>query len=237
LIEGSEALQKRKSTVVYQEHWHKGVVGIVASRLIESYYKPTIVLTRSGEVASGSARSVAGFNLYEAIHACKEHLLGYGGHFAAAGMTLLPENVDAFINKFEQVVSQTILPESLIPALVIDAEVSFKDLTLPFYNIINQMEPYGPENMRPVFLARNVVDSGNSKIIKEQHIKFCLRQNNSSFKGIGFNMVNKFALLKEKRPIDIVFTIEEAEWDGQKLLQLKIHDFKPSDTVNNQYLN
>ncbi|HLL42585.1 MAG TPA: single-stranded-DNA-specific exonuclease RecJ, partial [Segetibacter sp.] len=156
LIEEDELMINRKSTVVYQEHWHKGVVGIVASRLIESYYRPTVVLTRSGEIAAGSARSVPGFNLYEAIHACKEHLLGYGGHFAAAGMTLLPENVGAFINKFEQVVSETILPDSLTPVLIIDAEVSFTDLTFSFYKIIHQMEPYGPENMRPVFMVKNV---------------------------------------------------------------------------------
>ncbi len=228
LIKENELMVNRKSTVVYQEHWHKGVVGIVASRLIESYYRPTIVLTKSGEVAAGSARSVAGFNLYEAIHTCKEHLLGYGGHFAAAGMTLLPENIAAFSNKFEQVVSETILPESLTPVLIIDAEVSFKELTMSFYNIIHQMEPYGPENMRPVFMVRNIADSGNSKLIKEQHIKFCLRQNNCSFKGIGFNMAEKFHLIESKKPLDIVFTLEENEWNGQKTLQLKVHDFRLS---------
>lgn len=237
LIEENEIMINRKSTVVYQEHWHKGVVGIVASRLIESYYRPTIVLTRSGQVAAGSARSVAGFNLYEAIHACKEHLLGYGGHFAAAGMTLLPENVEAFTHKFEQVVSQTILPDSLIPVLVIDAEIMFKELTLSFYNIIHQMEPYGPENMRPVFIVRNVMDSGHSKLIKEQHIKFCLRQNNCSFKGIGFNMAEKFHLIESKKPLDVVFTIEENEWNGQKTLQLKVHDFRLSENEGKTGLN
>lgn len=229
LIEEDELMINRKSTVVYQEHWHKGVVGIVASRLIESYYRPTVVLTRSGEIAAGSARSVPGFNLYEAIHACKEHLLGYGGHFAAAGMTLLPENVEAFIDKFEQVVSETILPDSLTPILIVDAEVSFKDLTLSFYKIIHQMEPYGPENMRPVFMVRNVMDSGNSKLIKEQHIKFCLKQNNCRFKGIGFNMAEKFHLIESKRPLDVLFTLEENEWNEQKILQLKVHDFRLSE--------
>ena len=221
-------MANRKSTVIYQEHWHKGVVGIVASRLIETYYRPTIVLTRSGEVASGSARSVPGFNLYEAIHACKEHLLGYGGHFAAAGMTLLPENVEAFTEKFEQVVSETIHQDSLIPEIIIDAEVSFSDLTISFYNIIHQMEPYGPENMRPVFVVRNVVDSGNSKVVKDQHIRFCLKQHNCSFKGIGFNMAEKFSLIESKKPIDVVFTLEENEWNGQKSLQLKVIDFRLS---------
>jgi len=237
LIEENAEMVNRKSTVVYQEHWHKGVVGIVASRLIETYYRPTIVLTRSGEVAAGSARSVPGFNLYEAIHACKEHLLGYGGHFAAAGMTLLPENVEAFTNKFEQVVSKTIHPDSLVPEIVIDAEVSFKELTMSFYNIIQQMEPYGPENLRPVFVARNVVDSGNSKLVKEQHIRFCLKQNNYSFKGIGFNMADKFALIESKKPLDVVFTLEENEWNGQKSLQLKVCDFRISEKVAEMSVN
>lgn len=226
LIEEDEQMVNRKSTVVYKEHWHKGVVGIVASRLIDTYYRPTIVLTKSGEVAAGSARSVPGFNLYEAIHACKEHLLGYGGHFAAAGMTLLPENIEAFTKKFEQVVSETIQPESLIPEIVIDAEVSFNELTLPFYNIIHQMEPFGPENLRPVFVVKHVFDSGNSKLIKDQHIKFCLKQNNCSFKGIGFNMADKFSLLECKQPLDVVFTLEDNEWNGQKSLQLKVVDFR-----------
>jgi single-stranded-DNA-specific exonuclease len=233
IIEGDEMMTNRKSTVVYQEHWHKGVVGIVASRLIESYYRPTVVLTRSGEVAAGSARSVAGFNLYEAIHACKEHLLGYGGHFAAAGMTLLPENVEAFINKFEEVVSETIAPEMLIPEITIDAEVSFADLTFPFYNIISQMEPYGPENMRPVFIAKNVLDTGYSRVIKEQHLKFSLKQNNCIYNGIGFNMANRFHLLESKKPIDVVFTIDQNEWNGEKFLQLKVCDFRLSETAAN----
>jgi single-stranded-DNA-specific exonuclease len=229
LIGEDAEMINRKSTVVYQEHWHKGVVGIVASRLIDTYYRPTIVLTRSGEVAAGSARSVPGFNLYEAIHACKDHLLGYGGHFAAAGMTLLPENVEAFTHKFEQVVRQTIHPDSLVPVINIDSEIFFKDLTLSFYRIIHQMEPYGPENLRPIFVARNVTDSGNSKLIKEQHIKFCLRQQNCSFKGIGFNMAEKFAMIETKKPLDIVFTLEENEWNGQIKLQLKVLDFKLSE--------
>lgn len=233
LIEENDLLANRSSTVVYQEHWHKGVVGIVASRLIETYYRPTIVLTKSGEVAAGSARSVAGFNLYEAIHACKEHLLGYGGHFAAAGMTLLPQNVEAFSQRFEEVVKETIHADSLIPELIIDAETSFNDLTHSFYNIVRQMEPYGPENMRPVFIVRNVRDSGNSTIVKEQHIKFCLRQNNYSFKGIGFNMADKFNLIESKKLLDIVFTLEENEWNGQKTLQLKVCDFKLSEDSSN----
>ena len=221
-----------KSTVLYQEHWHKGVVGIVASRLIDRYYRPTIVLTRSGEVAAGSARSVHGFNLYEAIHACREHLLGYGGHFAAAGMTLLPENVEAFSNKFEAIVNETIHPDSLVPELVIDTEVTFKDLTVSFFKIISQMEPYGPENLRPVFIIRNVTDSGQSKVLKDLHIRFCLKQGNNSFKGIGFNMADKFSILESKKPMDVVFTLDENEWNGQTFLQLKVCDVRLSEVAN-----
>lgn len=232
IIEADEMMVDRKSTVVYQEHWHKGVVGIVASRLIESYYRPTVVLTRSGEVAAGSARSVAGFNLYEAIHACKEHLLGYGGHFAAAGMTLLPESVKAFTDKFEKVVSETIAPELLIPEIVIDAEISLADISFSFFNIISQMEPYGPENMRPVFVVRNVTDTGYSRVIKEQHLKFSLKQNNCVYNGIGFNMANRFHLLELKKPVDIIFTIEQNEWNYEKFLQLKVFDFLPSAITN-----
>src|SRR5206468_8842065 len=164
LIKGDEFMINRKSTVVFKPHWHKGVVGIVASRLIEHYYRPTIVLTQSGEYASGSARSVPGFNLYEAIHACREHLLGYGGHFAAAGMTLEIKQVDAFRDKFEEVVSTTIPAELLMPEIVIDSEIKFRDITWPFYNIISQMEPFGPENLRPHFLVKNVFETGFSKI-------------------------------------------------------------------------
>ncbi|HTE11518.1 MAG TPA: single-stranded-DNA-specific exonuclease RecJ, partial [Chitinophagaceae bacterium] len=154
IIEQDIILVNRKSTVVFQPHWHKGVVGIVASRLIEKYYRPTVVLTKSGELVAGSARSVAGFNLYEAIYACREHLLGYGGHFAAAGMTLLPDQVAPFTQKFEEVISATIAAHLLIPEIIIDAEINFSDLNQALYNIITQMEPFGPENMRPVFIVR-----------------------------------------------------------------------------------
>jgi single-stranded-DNA-specific exonuclease len=229
IIEKDEISRQRKSTVVFQSHWHKGVVGIVASRLIEKYYRPTIVLTQSGELVAGSARSVTGFNLYEAIHACREHLLGYGGHFAAAGMTLLPDQVESFSLKFEEIVSSTIDPHLLIPEIIIDASVRFKDLTNSFYNILEQMEPFGPENMRPVFIARNVMDSGYSKIAKEAHIKFSLKQDNILFTGIGFNMADKFQLLKSK-PVDIIFSLDENEWNGEKNLQLKVIDLREAES-------
>ena len=230
VIDSDEILVNRKTTVVFQPHWHKGVVGIVASRIIEKYYRPTVVLTRSGDVLAGSARSVPGFNLYEAIYACREHLLGYGGHFAAAGMTLLPEQLDAFSTKFEEVVSSTIDPQLLIPEILIDAEIKFKDITPGFYNILCQMEPFGPENMRPVFLAKNVLDTGYSKIAKEAHLRFSLKQDNTVITGIGFNMADKYSLLQSKKPLDIVFTIDENEWNGQKNLQLKMMDLRISES-------
>jgi single-stranded-DNA-specific exonuclease len=205
------------------------VVGIVASRLIETYYRPTIVLTKSGDYASGSARSVPGFNLYEAIHACREYLLGYGGHFAAAGMTLDIEKVDAFREKFEQVVASTITDELLIPEIIIDAEISLKDITPSFFNIISQMEPYGPENMRPIFISRGVVDSGWSKIVKEQHIRFSVKQDNTTITGIGFGMAEKFSILADKKPVDIVYTLDTNEWNGVNSLQLRMIDFKPAE--------
>ena len=229
LIQENEQWAQNKSAVLYQPHWHKGVVGIVASRVIEHYYRPTIILTKSGEFAAGSARSVPGFNLYEAIHACKEHLLGYGGHFAAAGMTLETEKIDAFRKKFEEVVASTIHPNLLIPEIVIDAEISFRDITWPFYNILCQMEPFGPENLRPVFIVKNVTDTGYSKVVKEQHLRFSVRQNGVTFTGIGFNMAEKYNLMINKLPVDIVFKIDVNEWNGEKNLQLRVIDCRPTE--------
>ena len=226
IINTNIALQNKKTTVVFRDHWHKGVVGIVASRLIETYYRPTVVLTESSGIATGSARSVPGFNLYEAIHACRQYLLGYGGHFAAAGLSLLPENINAFTNKFEEVVSATIPEHLLIPEIIIDTEIAFNDLNQNFYNIICQMEPFGPENMRPVFVAKNVQDTGYSKIVKELHIRFVVKQDKFSITGIGFNMAEKFELLKKS--FDLVFTVDENEWNGTKSLQLKVIDIRSS---------
>ncbi|MDB5200289.1 MAG: recJ [Chitinophagaceae bacterium] len=233
IIDDDEILIKRKSTVVFRDHWHKGVVGIVASRLIEKYYRPTVVLTQSGEVVSGSARSVVGFNLYEAIHACREHLIGYGGHFAAAGLTMLPGSVEAFSNKFEETVESIIEPHLLIPEIIIDAEVSFKNLTKSFYNIVTQMEPFGPENMRPVFITKKVFDTSWSKIVKEQHVRFIVKQDNIIFTGIGFNMADKFYLLQMNKLVDIVYTLDENEWNGEKHLQLKVIDIRLSEQFDN----
>ena len=170
ISENGEWLE-RKSTVVYRSHWHKGVVGIVASRLIEHYYRPTIVLTQSGEYAAGSARSVPGFNLYEAVHACREHLIGYGGHFAAAGLTLEIDKIDAFRNKFEEIVAATIHPELLIPEIVIDSEINFSDIQWPFYNILQQMEPFGPGKPASCFCCKKSLEHGLFKNCKRRTYK------------------------------------------------------------------
>ncbi len=227
IIQQDEHLQTKKTTVLYQPHWHKGVVGIVASRLTEHYYRPTIVLTKSGEVAAGSARSVNGFNLYEAVHACREHLLGYGGHFAAAGLTLLPQNIDAFTNAFENIVANTITDEQLIPEIVVDATLSFSDIKQPFFNIIKQIEPFGPENMRPVFISRNVTDTGFSKIVKEQHLRLVVKQNNVTLTGICFRSAHLFPIIQQG-PFDMIYTIDENEWNGTTTLQLKVIDLRPA---------
>lgn len=229
IIDNNENWKTKKSTVVYSENWHKGVVGIVASRLIERYYRPTIVLTRNGDYAVGSARSIAGFNLYEAIHTCKDHLIGYGGHFAAAGMTMKTESIEAFSQKFEQVVSETIDPKLLVPELVIDTEIQLSDITSSFYNILKQMEPFGPGNMRPVFIIKGISDTRHCRLLKDQHIKFCLKKDKYMIDGIGFNMADKFHVLQHNKPIDVVFTIDQNSWNGNTTLQLRICDFKLSE--------
>jgi single-stranded-DNA-specific exonuclease len=228
IIDNDENLIKRKTTVLYKEHWHKGVVGIVASRLTEKYFRPTVVLTRSGDFATGSARSVPGFNLYEAIHACKEHLLSYGGHFAAAGLSLLPSEVEKFNAAFESHVTATIDETLLTPVISIDHEISFTDIKPDFYSILCQMEPFGPENMRPIFMTKGVKDTGRSKIVKANHIRFECVQKGVTITGIGFNMAEKFALIENGQPFDILFTLDENEYNQTTTLQLKVVDIKPS---------
>lgn len=227
LLNTDPASNEKRSTVVYQPHWHKGVVGIVASRLTEHYYRPTIVLTKSGDIVAGSARSVAGFNLYEAIHACREHLLGYGGHFAAAGMTLEENKVNDFKAAFEAVVSQSIQSDQLTPLIEVDLEVSLSDLNLSLYKLIGQMEPFGPENLRPVFWARQLKNTGYSKIVKEEHIRFSVTDGNTTFSGIGFGLAKKFHLVQQSN-FDLAFTIDENDYNYQRTLQLRVLDIKAS---------
>ncbi len=230
LLQQETTLAPTRSTILFQPHWHKGVVGIVASRLIDHYYRPTIVLTESNGKVTGSARSVSGFNIYEAIHQCGDLLENYGGHFFAAGVTLHPDNLKSFCEKFEGIVSTTIQPESLYPEINIDAAISLKDITLSFYNILHQFEPFGPYNLRPVFLSRGVRDyKGYSRVVKEAHIRFVVHQDGASITGIGFGLAAKFDLLSNGKPIDLVYTIEENEWNGNKNLQLKVIDIRASE--------
>ena len=219
----------RKSNVVFQSHWHKGVVGIVASRLIEKHYKPTIVLTQSGDVIAGSARSVLGFNLYEALHACRSHLLGYGGHFAAAGMTMSVDKLEEFKAAFEIAVAERITEEQLTPEIAINALLPLDNITMNFFQIISQMEPFGPDNMRPIFLAQKVYDNGYSKLVKEAHISFNVTQGNSIVKGIGYNMPQHIDLIKSGSPFDLVFQLQLNEWQGTQTVQMQVIDVKKSD--------
>lgn len=220
----------KKSTVLFRSHWHKGVVGIVASRLIDHYYRPTIVLTSANGKATGSARSVAGFNIYEAIHECRDILENYGGHFFAAGMTLDETRVGEFIDKFETIVSATITAEQQVPEVEIDAEIPLTLVKPSFFNIIRQFEPFGPANMKPVFLTRRMYDyQGSSSMVKEQHLRIVAHQRNGAIvDGIGFGLGEKIDIVKSG-PFDMLYNIEENEYNGNTRLQVRVVDIKRSE--------
>jgi single-stranded-DNA-specific exonuclease len=220
----------KKSTVLFRSHWHKGVVGIVASRLIDHYYRPTIVLTSANGKATGSARSVAGFNIYEAIHECRDILENYGGHFFAAGMTLDETRVGEFIDKFETIVSATITAEQQVPEIEIDAEIPLTLVKPSFFNIIRQFEPFGPANMKPVFLTRRMYDyQGSSSMVKEQHLRIVAHQRNGAIvDGIGFGLGEKIEIVKSG-PFDMLYNIEENEYNGNTRLQVRVVDIKRCD--------
>lgn len=226
-LRNSPAMQQRKTTVVFDPAWHKGVVGIVASRLTDHYYRPTVVLTQSGDYLSGSARSVPGYDLYEAIHACRKHLLAYGGHFAAAGLTLMPEKLNAFADCFESYVAATIKEEQLTPQIIIDAELTLDAATMSFFRIVEQMEPFGPDNLKPVFISKGLNDTGFSKIVKENHLKLSLRQGHITMSGILFKGAHLLDMVKNN-PIDVVYTLEENEYKRETSLQMKILDLRKS---------
>lgn len=232
MINSDEKLINKKTSVLFKEGWHKGVLGIVASRLIETYHRPTIVLTIGEDWISGSARSVPGFNLYDAIHSCSEHLEKFGGHTAAAGLTLLPEKMLAFSEKFEQVVSSTIDPQLLIPEIRIDVEIEFDEIDQKFFNTISRMEPFGPENNRPVFVTRNVKCDEPPVVLKEKHLRFYFPcKNKTIIAGIGFQLANKLHLFQDGEPVDLAYTIDENVWNDQKTLQLKVIDIKQSSAT------
>ena len=221
--------QTRFSTVVYQENWHKGVIGIVASRLVENYYRPTIVFTKSGEKLAASARSVKDFDIYNALEACAEHLEQFGGHMYAAGMTLLEENYENFKKAFEKVVQETIHPDLLTPEISYDAEIELSEINPKLMRLLKQFEPFGPENMTPLFLAKGLTDSGYAKTLgsDNEHLKAFVKQGNSeSFGAIGFGLGNKLDLVANKNKFDAIFSLEENEWKDTVTLQLQFRDIR-----------
>lgn len=221
--------QNRFTTVVFQENWHKGVIGIVASRLIETYYRPTLVFTKSGDFYAASARSVRGFDVYNALEACSEHLEQFGGHMYAAGMKLKAENYEAFKNAFEKVVQETMDPELRTPEIEVDAEINFSNINPKLVRILKQFEPFGPQNMTPIFVTKNAMDTGYPKFMgsNNEHIRLFVKQNNSEgIAAIGFNLANKMDLVTNQKPFQMAYCIDENEWNGQLSLQLRLKDIQ-----------
>jgi len=227
MIHSDEGFDQAKSTVLYKQDWHKGVIGIVASRCIDKFYKPTVILTESNDMVTGSARSVMGFDVYEAICECSDLLEQYGGHMYAAGVTMPIDNVEAFKERFEEVVARKITDDQLIPCLKIDALMRLDEIDQRFYNIISQMAPFGPQNMQPVFVSENVYAT-NVKVLKEQHLKFIVKQEgtNVAYDVIGFGFGEYSDLIDSGMRFHIAYTVEENEFRGHKSLQLFIKDIK-----------
>lgn len=217
------------TSVVYKETWHKGVIGIVASRLTETYYRPTLVFTKSGDKLAASARSVKGFDVYNALEGCSDYIEQFGGHKYAAGLTLLEHQYNNFKHQFEKVVKESIDPQLLVPEITVDAMIALKDITPKLLRIINQFAPFGPGNMSPTFMAENLVDTGYAKGVgaEDAHLKLAVTQNDSyKMEGIGFNLGDKLPLVTSRKPFSAVFSIDENEWQGNVSLQLKIKDIK-----------
>lgn len=221
--------EKRFSTVVYQEDWHKGVIGIVASRLIETYYRPTLVFTKSGDKLAASARSVKDFDVYNALEACSDYLEQFGGHMYAAGLTLKEDQFENFKNQFEKVVSETITEELLIPEISIDAVINLTDINERFIRILKQFEPFGPMNMTPVFLTKDLIDTGYGKKIgkDDEHLKLFVKQGNSEGIGaIGFKIGDKLDLTANRQLFQAVYSVDENEYNGNVSLQMRLRDIK-----------
>ena len=228
LLQIQESGQTDKaSTVVYNPNWHKGVIGIVASRLIETHYKPTVVFTRSGDVLTASARSVRGFDLYAALLACQDHIIQFGGHKYAAGLTIHPEQYVDFCQCFEEVVSNQILPEQQERTLSIDMEIPIAEITPKFFRIIKRMAPFGPGNMRPVLMSKGVLDRGYAKRVgsDEAHLKCSFVAGNESIDAIGFGLGNKLEIVQSSR-CDIAYVVDENEWNGKTNFQLNLKGIK-----------
>lgn len=231
-INSDTQLKNRKTTVMFDTSWHKGVIGIAASRVMGTYYRPTIVLSENNGQITGSARSVKGFNIYNALKECAESMERFGGHHFAAGMTLKPEALDEFSRKFEDVVAATIQPGALVPEIEIDAEITFAELKESFYQILSQFAPFGPGNRQPIFLIKNVTDNGFSKIINNKHIRFEIIHPDfpsQSYAGIGFDLSKKFDLVSSCQPFDLCFCLEKNEFAGKSRLQLRVLDIRQAE--------
>jgi len=231
LVKEMEAVGLRRSTVLYQPDWHKGVVGIVASRLIEQFYRPTVILTRSNGMATGSARSVDEFDLYQAINACSDLLESFGGHKYAAGLSMRVENVEAFKQKFESFVSENITENQLLPQIKIDKEITLDQITPGFFKVLKQFEPFGPNNLSPVFVARKVQETGRSRQVgrKWEHLKLSLIMKpggRQSIEAIAFNFGHLFSEIHKGKYFDIVFSIEENTFRGNTSIQLLVKDIR-----------
>jgi len=227
MLESVPGFEHKRSTVLYKPGWHKGVIGIVASRLMDTYYRPTIILTESNGHVAGSARSVQGFNIYEAIKQCEDLLEQYGGHFFAAGLTMQASRVPAFIQRFEEVVAATITEKSLVPEIILDAELEPADITPSFFRIMNQFAPFGPENMKPVFLTRQMQDTGWSRIVGEHHLKLSMHKGHSpTLSGIAFGMHQHLETIAHKKHFDVCYTLEENEWQGDRKIELNVKDIR-----------
>ncbi|MBP1641240.1 MAG: exonuclease RecJ [Bacteroidetes bacterium] len=230
ILDKLEGLSHQKSIVVYNSEWHKGVIGIVASRLTELYYRPAIVLTKSNGLATGSARSVPGFDIYKAIETCRDLLENFGGHTYAAGLSLKEENVEPFTKRFEKYVAENILPEQQHPQIDIDATIEFRDITPKFFRVLKQFSPFGPENMKPIFCTKHVFDYGTSRLVgkEQEHLKMELIDSSSEnvMNGIAFRMWEFNDYLKALNPLDICYTLEENTFNGNTTVQLMIKDIK-----------
>ena len=230
MIDADEKMRNAKSTVIFNENWHKGVIGIVASRLTDSYYRPTIVLTRSGNLITGSARSIKNFDIYDAIDSCSDILEHFGGHKYAAGLSLKPEHLQEFSERFEKYVSEHLEDDDLTPELNVDIEMDFTNITPKFVRILKQFAPFGPGNLSPVFLTRNVVDAGFSRAVgNRKHLKLSVMQQGNTdfvFSGIAFQKGDLYERIHDKEPFTMCYYIEENFWQGKTTLQLNVKDIK-----------
>jgi single-stranded-DNA-specific exonuclease len=229
IIDNDEELKKRKTTVLWDAGWHKGVIGIVASRLIETYYRPTILLTESEGVLVGSARSVFGFDLYQAISQCSEYLDRFGGHQFAAGLSMKKENFEAFSKKFEEVVSSTILEECLTPSILYDIEMPLEFVNMKIINTIDRLGPFGPSNMKPRFVSKGLKLAETARVVGKDHLKLAIQSDKKlTFNAIAFKQAYQLEALNNGKAFDICYTLEINEWNSYKNVQLNIKDIKVS---------